>query len=116
MIYGDEYLDGLALCLENYRHLQKLNPKHELLKFGDVNQGDSDCNFYFDEDNRGEFNKRFAKDGINPRGHYACAYALARYSLALMKATEEVEGRCFEEGKLAEKARSFDEDSPDIFF
>jgi len=90
MIHGDEFLDGLALCLEKYRELERVDSAHELLAFGDVRPKDVD-NFYISERKRAEFDKRFAKEGVHPRGHNACSYALAQYASALIKAIEEAE-------------------------
>jgi len=106
----------LALCLETYRELQGLNPEHELLSFGDVKPEDRDCNFYLNENNRLEFNKRFAKDGIYPRGHHACTYALAHYASALIKAIDETKWRDIGESKLVEKIEPQTQGSSDIPF
>jgi hypothetical protein len=99
MVYGDEFLDGLALCLEYYRRLEELDPDHELLVFGDVKPTDKEC-FYIVEGRRSEFNQRFAKDGVHPKGHQACAYAVAHYAGELKGAIDAIEGRDIEEGEL----------------
>ena len=106
MIYGDEYLDGLALCLETYRELQNLDLKHELLKFGTVRPEDDGCNFFLADESKIEFEKRFAKDGVHPVGHNACCYALARYAAALIKVVDEKKGRGIEKNGLVEKTES----------
>lgn len=113
MVYGDELLDGLALCLEYYRELQNTNPKHELLKFGDVKPEDKGYEFYIAENHRGEFNKRFGKEGLNPIGHRACTYAIAHYASALIKATKTKEES--KESELVKKTEQT-QDSSDIPF
>jgi len=103
---GDEFIDGMAICLDKYRELQTLDSNHELLKFGNVLPKDEEI-FYLNREHTPEFDKRFAKDGVHPRGTNACAYALISYFCALRDAVDEKKGvRKPAESQLVSKAEN----------
>ena len=84
-----DYESGLVLCLEEHRRLARLNPAHELLKYGDVREEDEV--FVYHEEHLDEAAKRFSKDGKRPRGIYACAYMITKHFAALKQAVDEIE-------------------------
>ncbi len=69
--------------------LESLDPKHKLLMFGVVQPGNTE--FYLNEQNQTEFDRRFAKGGVHPRGTNACAHALGKYFVALREAADSIE-------------------------
>ncbi len=112
MSWMAEFEAGMALALDEYRRLQSLDSSHELLRYGNVKPEDDEI-FYLSEENKEDFNKRFAREGIKPRGAPACAVAIAQFYLALRDAADKLEGvvRTSNESKLVQQV----DDSPDGF-
>lgn len=82
---ADDYEAGLELCLNEHRRLARLNPAHELLRYGDVREGDTF--FMYSEAHLDEAAKRFGT-GVRPQGVRACAAMLARHYIALREAAD----------------------------